>query len=218
MTDDTELGQQHISFLSVLTCPDLLGPQPCDRPSPASGRPGRAAELTPCWCPHFLWRREPSRRSPTPPRGGWWRFHPSAVRQKNIRKHQQLCFLTIHPAVFYTLTAAVPAEPSHQHQTTKCASHQHLEEDHEQLVTGHEVSVENSQVEPAAQTAKHLDEHLLIVPRLLHTRRLKDSRNTSSMRNKAPSLIRLRNVGLLIRLQLTYWTKQNWSINVQTSL
>lgn len=48
-------------------------------------------------------------------------------------------------------------------------SHQYLKQDHEQLVTGHEVTVEDSQVEPAAQTAKHLDEHLLIVTRLLHT-------------------------------------------------
>lgn len=55
----------------------------------------------------------------------------------------------------------------------QCVSHQDLEEDHKQLVRGHEVTVEDSQVEPAAQTAKHLDEHLLIVTSLLHTRRLK---------------------------------------------
>lgn len=65
---------------------------------------------------------------------------------------------------------------SNQYQATKCDSHQDLEEDHEQLVTGHEVTVKDSQVEPAAQTAKHLDEHLLIVPCLLHTRRLGDQK------------------------------------------
>lgn len=55
----------------------------------------------------------------------------------------------------------------------KCDSHQDLEEDHEQLVTGHEVTVEDSQIEPASQTPKHLDKHLLVVPCLLHTRCLK---------------------------------------------
>lgn len=55
--------------------------------------------------------------------------------------------------------------------------HQDLEEGHEQLVTGHEVTVKDSQVEPAPQTTKDLDEHLLIVTRLLHTRRLKERKN-----------------------------------------
>ena len=51
-------------------------------------------------------------------------------------------------------------------------THQHLEEDDEELVAGHEVAVQNAQVEPAAQAPEHLDQHLLIVARLLHTRRL----------------------------------------------
>ena len=51
-------------------------------------------------------------------------------------------------------------------------THQHLEEDDEELVAGHEVAVQNPQVEPAAEAAEHLDQHLLIVARLLHTRRL----------------------------------------------
>lgn len=50
--------------------------------------------------------------------------------------------------------------------------HQDLEEHHEQLVSRHEVTVQHAQVEPAAQTAEHLDEHLLVVARLLHARRL----------------------------------------------
>lgn len=52
-------------------------------------------------------------------------------------------------------------------RTTK--SHQDLEQDHEQLVTGHEVTVQDAQVEPAAQTAEHFDEHLLVTPCFLHT-------------------------------------------------
>lgn len=49
---------------------------------------------------------------------------------------------------------------------------QHLEEDHEELVAGHEVAVQDAQVEPAAQAAEDLDQHLLVAARLLHTRSL----------------------------------------------
>lgn len=88
-----------------------------------------------------------------------------------------LCCETEQEASAEFFTTQLLAEQS---QTTVC-SHQDLEKDHEQLVTGHEVIVEDSQVEPAGQTAKHLDEHLLVVPGLLHTRRLKHSRSISAI-------------------------------------
>lgn len=69
------------SFTNFLTCPGLLGPQPCDRRFPGSGHPERTAGPKPHWCPHSLLRKELSRHSLTPPRGGWWRSHPSAVRR-----------------------------------------------------------------------------------------------------------------------------------------
>ena len=49
-------------------------------------------------------------------------------------------------------------------------THQHLEKDDEELVAGHEVTVQNAQVEPAAEAPEHLDQHLLICAGLLHTR------------------------------------------------
>lgn len=55
---------------------------------------------------------------------------------------------------------------------TETQTYQHLEKDHEELVVGHKVAVQDSQVEPAAQTAEHLDQHFLIAARLLHTRHL----------------------------------------------
>lgn len=81
----------------------------------------------------------------------------------------------------YKQKADIPVNLSDKYKTIKFESHQDLEEDYEQLVTGHEVTVKNSQVKPTAQTAKHFDEHLLIVTRLLHTRRLKSNKNTNSM-------------------------------------
>lgn len=140
------------SSTSFLTCPGLLGPQPCDRLFPGSGHPERAAGPKPHWCPHSLLHKELSRHSLTPPRGGWWRSHPSAVRRTS---KESKAVLNIHQ------------EHLMCPRTTK--SHQDLEQDHEQLVTGHEVTVQDAQVEPAAQTAEHFDEHLLVTPCFLHT-------------------------------------------------
>lgn len=41
------------------------------------------------------------------------------------------------------------------------------------MITGHKITVKDAQVEPAAQAAKHLDQHLLIVPCLISTCGLK---------------------------------------------
>lgn len=104
----TQLVQSTIrtSFPWVLTCRGLLGLQPCDKPSLALGRPGRAAKLTPCWCPHFLWRRELSRRSPTPPRGDWWKFHPSAVQPEEHDRRSAAGISTgLFLVLFYAATS-----------------------------------------------------------------------------------------------------------------
>lgn len=79
-------------------------------------------------------------------------------RQENMRDMEML-----------TTTWTLKLKQQQQQQKP----HQDLEENHEELITGHEVTVQDAQVEPAAQAAKHLDQHLLIIPRLLHTHGLK---------------------------------------------
>lgn len=65
-------------------------------------------------------------------------------------------------------------------------SHQDLEQDHEQLVTGHEVAVQDPEVEPAAQAAEHLDEHLLIAACFLHTGSLQHTNTRHGESEPAP--------------------------------
>lgn len=51
-------------------------------------------------------------------------------------------------------------------------THQHLEEQRQQLAVGHEGAVQDAQVEPAPQAPEDFDQHLLVVARFLHARHL----------------------------------------------
>lgn len=55
-------------------------------------------------------------------------------------------------------------------------THQHLEEEGQQLAVGHEGAVQDAQVEPTAQAPEDFDEHLLLIARLLHTCHLQGHR------------------------------------------
>lgn len=67
-------------------------------------------------------------------------------------------------------------------------THQHLEEEGQQLAVGHEGAVQDTQVEPAAQAPEDFDEHLLLIARLLHTRHLRGHGRTSQ--DPTPAVIR----------------------------